>query len=398
MSDQPYTLIVTETGVSERKLGTCGTEADHCAGDLLTPSLTLVSSTVHDGIRTVVVTRPLLGVSTDYYTFDTVEHATINVIAAVGAGPAFAYHKARSALVLSLASVNAPTCVCDAGAIGQLCETGGVNCHKFVKNCLPAPDADLLAQHNPTCNSDTYGGGLSCCGHKRIMLDADQEVRPELLRYHMKFRFWFQEYRPAGGAAGAKPSHYNLPRIYQQTEANAGEYDVPPAFARDGVPIPGYPNWPKNKPTPGTTCTGACPDGPDCACVHTIHYRWKLGNTRLIYAGGHCHAPSCISLELFRNDTGELLCRQLPQYGRGSFPEDKWDEAGYAAIPPCLWGDDEGLQPSVFLPPNTPVLSIKRNHNTHSGHFGEMASWQMRGVNFPAEDQMILTEGKSATS
>ena len=45
---------------------------------------------------------------------------------------------------------------------------------------------DLLAQRNPTCNSGQYSGGLTCCKHKRIMLDADQEVRPELLRYHMK--------------------------------------------------------------------------------------------------------------------------------------------------------------------------------------------------------------------
>lgn len=28
---------------------------------------------------------------------------------------------------------------------------------------------------------------------------------------------------------------------------------------------------------------------------------------------------------------------QLPVYGQGHFPADKWDEAGYAAIPPCLW-------------------------------------------------------------
>ena len=28
------------------------------------------------------------------------------------------------------------------------------------------------------------------------------------------------------------------------------------------------------------------------------------------------------------------------------------------------------------------LVSIKRNNNTHMGHFGEMASWQMRGVNF----------------
>ena len=41
------------------------------------------------------------------------------------------------------------------------------------------PLADLLAQRNPTCNSRQYAGGLRCCGHKRIMLDADQPVRPD---------------------------------------------------------------------------------------------------------------------------------------------------------------------------------------------------------------------------
>ena len=48
----------------------------------------------------------------------------------------------------------------------------------------------------------------------------------------------------------------------------------------------------------------------------------------------------------------------------------------------CLWGDDKGLEPSILLPPNTELVSIKRNTNTHVGHYGEMASWQMRGVNF----------------
>jgi len=61
---------------------------------------------------------------------------------------------------------------------------------------------------------------------------------------------------------------------------------------------------------------------------------------------------------------------------------DKYDEAGYIALPPCLWGDDPGLQPSVLLPPNTELVSIKKNKNTYMGHYGEMASWQMRGVFF----------------
>merc|ERR1711957_42826 len=204
----------------------------------------------------------------------------------------------------------------------------------------------------------------------------------------MKFRFWFQEYKPDSG--NEKASHSDLPRVYQQTEANAGEYDIPPAFALPGQPLAGYGHWPENKTTPGTTCTGTCPDGPDCECVHTITYHWKLSNVRLLYAGGHCHAPACLSIELYENSTGtpKILCRQLPKYGGGNVSHDKYDEAGYLALPPCLWSDKggEGLEPSVFLGPNTPVFSVKKNRNTHLGHWGEMASWQMRGVHFPASN------------
>jgi hypothetical protein len=177
-----------------------------------------------------------------------------------------------------------------------------------------------------------------------------------------------------------------LPRIYFTTEANAGEYDIPPAFATpDNPKIPGYPDYPIGKPTPGTTCTGTCPDGPDCECVHTITYNHTVSNMRILYAGGHCHAPSCLGIWLYRNDPGhkmELLCHQAPIYGTGDIESDKYEEAGYVKLPPCLMGDDKGLNPSVFLPPNTELVSIKKNVNTHTGHYGEMASWQMRGVGF----------------
>merc|ERR1712139_297090 len=177
-----------------------------------------------------------------------------------------------------------PTAVCDGAAKGQLCSTdggtvaqpGAKGCSSFVKNCVAAPEGQLLEQANPTCNSKQYVGGLSCCHHQRIMLDADQEIRPELLRYHMKWRFWFQEYAPATATKNA--SHFDLPRIYYQTEAHAGEYDIPPAFALPGQPIAGYGHWPENTPTPGTTCTGTCPDGPDCECEHTITYYWEVSN------------------------------------------------------------------------------------------------------------------------
>ena len=50
---------------------------------------------------------------------------------------------------------------------------------------------------------------------------------------------------------------------------------------------------------------------------------------RLIYAGGHCHAPSCLGIWLYRNDPGhemELLCHQRTVYGKGNVSHDKYDE------------------------------------------------------------------------
>jgi len=399
MDNSPWTLVSTPDGIFEQQIGTCGSEAEHCIGTLLNKSITVLSNTVVNGIRTVTVTRPLKGLTKAHYSFD-LARPTIPFITASGYSSTFGYHHYHAPCVsgtscpvplpqpvITLLAANEPTCVCNEGIVGKLCGSDGKGCKSFTKKCKAAPAGSLLEQKNPTCNSGSYVGGLRCCSHKTILLDVDQPIRPELLKYHMKFRFWFQEYKPqAPNSIASKPSHYNLDRIYQQTEANAGEYDIPPAFAKPGFPIPGYDKWPANKTTPGTTCTGTCPDGDDCECVHTIHYKWIENPTkpmRLIYAGGHCHAPSCISMELYRNDTGELLCLQSPKIGKGTVTDgNKFDEEGYIAVPPCLWGADKGLQPSILLPAGTPLLAIKKNRNTHMGHYGEMASWQMRGTFF----------------
>jgi len=117
---------------------------------------------------------------------------------------------------------------------------------------------------------------------------------------------------------------------------------------------------------------------------------------RLIYAGGHCHAPSCISLRLYINDTKTgnmtLLCDQVPVPGKGNVKVDRFDDKGYIHIPPCLWSDDpsEGLEKTVWLPANTELVSITKKNNTHKGHFGEMASWQMRGVNYPSPATTLI--------
>jgi len=61
MADSPYTIVVNSTNVWEQKIGTCGSEAEHCPGDQLDSSLTIVSNSVVGGVRTVVATRPWMG-------------------------------------------------------------------------------------------------------------------------------------------------------------------------------------------------------------------------------------------------------------------------------------------------------------------------------------------------
>ena len=346
MSDSPYTIVANSTHVWEQKIGTCGSEAEHCPGEALKNSLTVVSSATVAGRRTVVVTRGLTGLTKQHYSFNAAAQATIPFISAVGWSDVFAQHKVHAAAVVTLTNpVGAgATCLCDKGALAQLCEGDGTGCGSFIKNCVAAPTGSLLEQRNPTCSSEQYAGGLRCCHHNRIMLDEAQasiSLAHETLRYHMKWRFWFQEYKPAATPHG-QPSHYNLNRIYFQTEASAGEYDIPPAFyTADQPKITGYPGvGPYPELSPGSSCTGNCPDGDDCECVHTIHFNFKFGG-RLIYAGGHCHAPSCKDIRLYRNDTGhemELLCHQMPKYGTGNntnpkTKEDTYDEPGYLALP-----------------------------------------------------------------
>ena len=120
------------------------------------------------------------------------------------------------------------------------------------------------------------------------MLDAEQEQPEEVMTYHLKFRFYFQPYTPAVTPTSPlseivpKPaSHQNLIRLYWQvgrirlnirfrimknavlfflcslqTEASAGEYDIP-------------------KADPGT---------PPHEAIHEITARWqvKLLSSRLI--------------------------------------------------------------------------------------------------------------------
>jgi len=247
-----------------------------------------------------------------------------------------------------------------------LCPTigspGEINGQGFGYNCAPFPSGVLAEQNNPSCNVTTYTGGLHCCSHGSILLDADQTIPDGIDTFYIKMRFYFEEFN----------NHKQMFRLYHQTEANHGEYDIV-----------------------------KCPEGtPSEECIDEITSRWTVGDMMqdcsqrtqpwcadqkkvtskgiyLMYAGGHCHAPSCISLELYNAETGHLICRNAAAYGENE--EAQNEEAYVVAIPPCVWGFEKGLQKPPILHLGTTLYSIKRTNSTNS-HHGDMASWQMRGA------------------
>ena len=357
MADQPYTIVVDGNGnVEERKLG------NHAPGNVLSQSFKVVSNSIKDELRTVTIERPFAGKTNDHYTFDP-KNSSLPLLLASGTASSFSYHgpTSRSGGTIHLQAVDNPTCLCYEGVKGT------INGIPFSKNCLPEPKGDLLVQKNPTCFVDTYQGGLACCHHEVVLLDEDQ-VQPEGdLSYHMKFRFWFQEYDTSKNIS----SHQNLIRIYWQTEALAGEYDI--IKCEDGKP--------EEECIFEIKSNFTVRDMMASCDIRTNPLCWgdttKFKGINLTYAAGHCHAPSCTLMELYNADTNELLCRHDPVYGKS---HEVFDELGYLAIPPCLYGSEEhGLMPPTFLSYDTNLYSIKKNKNT-AAHYGEMASWQMRGV------------------
>ena len=219
MSDEPYTIIADGNGnVYERKLG------NHDGGTKLSPSINILSNRVVDGKRSVLITRSFKGKSNDYYTFDPSSESTISILSASGEGPNFSYHgpKTRGGSSIQLIASGSYSCICNSGI------KGSINGIPFNRVCRPEPFGDLVRQQNPTCSVQSYQGGLFCCHHQNVLLDADQEQPDDVFSYHMKFRFYFQPYQDSN-LPDKPPSHNNLIRLYYQTEAYAGEYDIPQA-------------------------------------------------------------------------------------------------------------------------------------------------------------------------
>eukprot|EP00928_Gymnodinium_smaydae_P022060 TRINITY_DN18651_c0_g1_i1.p1 TRINITY_DN18651_c0_g1~~TRINITY_DN18651_c0_g1_i1.p1 ORF type:complete len:647 (-),score=33.36 TRINITY_DN18651_c0_g1_i1:127-1860(-) len=354
-SGGPYAIIVSGEHVEERKL------ESHGPGKVLQPSATVISNIVVNQTRTVMMTRPLVGITAEHYSFD-INSQTLLFINAVGCGLPFMQHCGHKAATLAFLPLDKPTCVCRQGIRGTI---GG---NAFGSHCDNAPSSDLLTTHNPTCYVQTYQGGLQCCRDGQLLLDENQpQPWPgQQQTYQMKFRFYFQDHVP-----DAMQNTIWLVHIAQ------AEYDIV-----------------------------KCPDDtPRHECVQVNEARFKVSDmmhdcsskssfqctgvgssdpkrtagVEFIRINPHCHAPTCLAMELYNADTGELICGVQPIKGTGS---EVFNEKDYVNIPACIWGHEPGLRKPTMLTLETNLLAIKRCNNTF-GHTGEMGHWQMRGVVVP---------------
>ena len=358
MQDLPYTIVVLGNGsVTERKLGY------HMPGSLLSASLKVLSTNVVSGRRSVVLSRALAGITPNHYSFSP-DVGTLPFINAIGSTKDFGQHKDRAPASLLMLNGNNPTCLCS----GQ---EGTIDGFPLNANCLPEPISDLLKTENPTCQVSTYVGGLACCRHGAYLLDADQEIPPHVDSVFFRFRFYYQE------------STVNVKPIYHVEWAGNGcdsgasgpnahhcthiEFDI-----TTGAPTQTF----QSEFEAGMMMEDSCsPTSPQCMSKALLG---PSGKIELVMAAAHCHAPNCISQELIRMDTGEVLCRAVPVHGES---ENIFDEKGYLSTPPCAWSHDaeDGLPTPPQLAIDTP-MKMQTTFNSTYFHAGQMSIWQMKAA------------------
>ena len=86
-----------------------------------------------------------------------------------------------------------------------------------------------------------------------------------------------------------------------------------------------------------------CPAGTATAdCIHRLEGTQLIPeeNAYLVALKSHCHSGTCLTIQVYYNDTGELLCDQRSVFGEFN-PNPRFAEPGYINRPPCLWGDAE---------------------------------------------------------
>ena len=99
MAGSPYAIIIDGAGkVTEHVLADQGGAPTRA---VLNTSVAVLSHTVADGKRTLVMTRPLAGLSLQHHNFDP-RKLSLDFISALGATPALGYHKSKTIGTIAL--------------------------------------------------------------------------------------------------------------------------------------------------------------------------------------------------------------------------------------------------------------------------------------------------------
>jgi len=232
-------------------------------------------------------------------------------------------------------------------------------------NCLDEPRSNMLRHGdgtgrpvpNAACYAETYHGGLQCCANGHFLTDIDQNsmIPDKVDTYFLKWRYYFQEYVPSAPPMPA--SHRHLHHWVFLIDAAVNDYEEDNAH---------YGSNSIGKIEAHLTAANmGLEDKPD-----TFKHITPLVMTP------HCHAPSCIREELWNADTGEIICNVTVHYGsleHGPLSQI-FNEANYVAIPPCIFGHQQGLRTPPVLSPGTNLTAIKYFNNTFR-HLGQMAQW-----------------------
>jgi hypothetical protein len=224
------------------------------------------------------------------------------------------------------------------------------------------------SQQNPSCSIQRYESGFRCCEHGVFVIDTDQydvDALP-VTNFYFKFSFKYEKVVSSPQEEGVR-SLVTLPvRPPACCDVTANltvggniEFDVP-------------------------LCTaGTAPE--DCIFEMAStqffdlqsNYHSKAAQhpeeenpdqlVGLVYAVGHLHVGG-LSLDLYNDETGELICHSDPTYGTG---EEPGNEKDYLV----------GMSDCVFDPPlymkRSQLLRTVSRYNSTINHRGVMALWLM---------------------
>ena len=299
------------------------------------------------------------------------------MITAIGSSVKLSYHKARSGAQITLVSAGNSTCICEPNRKTFFNYMNTTSFEFDGYNCVDEPRSDMLRRgdgtgrniSNAACDPMTYKGGLQCCKHTFFLTDLDQnaEIPDEEDVYFLKWRYYFQEYKPATEKTEA--SHKHLHHMVFLIDDAINDYEEAQSL-----------NW-RDADKPSIGKIEAHLTAMDLGLEDTENHPQDNGDIPFVPSNyttitplvltPHCHAPSCIREELWNADTNEIICNTTAKYGTGT---SIFNESNYVTIDPCLYGYQPGLQQPFHLSPSTNLRAVKYFNNTFR-HLGQMAQW-----------------------